>query len=190
MTSPNVMVSGEINVLAGNKTDNVVGNIIANKYQGEFSTSTLTNRTVFQSNVLNGDTKIIAVPNGSSTNTSWSLDNSSTFSNSNLGFSLSPTRAIINSTARAGGVTQPFVIAVGDAYTERLYIDKLGNVVVGTLSQAPLATTATDGFLYIPECAGTPTGTPTQMVGSLPLVIDKTNSKMYFHNGTNWVALN
>lgn len=190
MTAPNVMVSGEINALAGNKTDNVVSNLTASKYLGDFSTGTLTNRTVMQTSTVNGDTKLIAIPNGTSTTASWNMDNTSDFSNSNAGFTLNSTRAFINSTARSGGTTQPLVLAVGDTYTERLYLDKLGNVVVGTLLQAPLATTATNGFLYIPKCAGTPTGTPTVTTGSLPLVIDSTNSIMYFHNGTNWVALN
>ena len=194
MTAPNIMTSGEINVLAGNQTDNVItGNLAmgsGNKIKGDFSNAVLTSRTVLQSSTLNGPTKVIAIPNGAATDTSWSLDNTSDFSNSNLGVSLSATRAIVNSTARSGGTTQPLVFAVGDTYTERLYIDKLGNVVVGTVNQTPLATTATDGFFYIPKCTGTPTGTPTAMSGSLPLVIDSTNSKMYFYNGTSWIAVN
>ena len=63
-----------------------------------------------------------------------------------------------------------------------------GSVVVG--NYAPIATNATAGFLYIPTCAGVPTGVPTTSSGAAPLVIDSTNSKMYFHNGTSWIALN
>ncbi len=54
------------------------------------------------------------------------------------------------------------------------------SVVVG--DQA-IATNATDGFLYIPMCAGTPTGTPTSYAGRGPLVIDSTNHKLYFYDG-------
>lgn len=58
-----------------------------------------------------------------------------------------------------------------------------GTVVVGN---AAIATNATDGFLYIPTCAGTPTGTPTGFTGRGPLVIDSTNHKLYFYSGGAW----
>ncbi len=53
--------------------------------------------------------------------------------------------------------------------------------VVGTNSA--LATNATDGFLYLPSCAGTPTGTPTAITGKIPLVYDSTNNFLYVYNG-------
>jgi hypothetical protein len=77
--------------------------------------------------------------------------------------------------------------ANGVAPVERMRIDKDGNVRVGT---AALATTATNGFLYIPTCAGTPTGTPTAITGLAPMVIDSTNNKLYIYSGGAWVALN
>ena len=49
-----------------------------------------------------------------------------------------------------------------------------------------LATSATDGFLYVPTCAGTPTGTPTTQTGTAPLVVDSTNNKLYFYSGGQW----
>jgi len=58
------------------------------------------------------------------------------------------------------------------------------------LGSAAIATTATDGFLYIPGCAGTPTGTPTSQTGRVPLVVDTTNNKLYFYSGGSWVAAN
>jgi hypothetical protein len=77
--------------------------------------------------------------------------------------------------------------ANGVAPVESMRIDKDGNVRVGT---AALATTATNGFLYIPTCAGTPTGTPTAITGLAPMVIDSTNNKLYIYSGGAWVALN
>lgn len=62
----------------------------------------------------------------------------------------------------------------------RMLIDANGNVEIGT---AALATSATNGFLYIPSCAGTPTGTPTAKTGRVPLVYDTTNNKLYVYNG-------
>ena len=67
--------------------------------------------------------------------------------------------------------------------TERMRITAAGNVQIGT---AALATTATDGFLYIPTCAGTPTGVPTAITGLAPLVINTTNNKLYFYSGGAW----
>jgi len=49
-----------------------------------------------------------------------------------------------------------------------------------------LATGATDGFLYVPSCAGTPTGTPTAQTGGIPIVVDSTNHKLYFYSGGSW----
>ena len=73
--------------------------------------------------------------------------------------------------------------ANGGSLTERMRITSAGNVLVNT---AAVATTATDGFLYVPTCAGTPTGTPTTYTGRSPIVIDSTNNKLYFYSGGAW----
>lgn len=70
-----------------------------------------------------------------------------------------------------------------NATTKVFEIDTNKNFRIGT---AALATTATDGFLYIPTCAGTPTGTPTTFTGLAPLVINTTNNKLYFYSGGAW----
>lgn len=57
------------------------------------------------------------------------------------------------------------------------------NLRMGT---AAVATTATDGFIYASTCAGTPTGTPTTLTGTAPIVIDTTNHKLYFYSGGSW----
>lgn len=59
-----------------------------------------------------------------------------------------------------------------------------------TAKQAALSTTATDGFWYVPSCAGAPTGVPTARTGTIPIVVDSTNNKMYIYSGGAWVALN
>lgn len=46
-----------------------------------------------------------------------------------------------------------------------------------------IATTATDGFVYIRACAGTPTGVPTAQTGRVPMVFDTTNNKLWIYNG-------
>jgi hypothetical protein len=67
--------------------------------------------------------------------------------------------------------------------SERLRIDNQGNVLVNT---AAVATSAANGFLYIPTCAGAPTGTPTSYTGRSPLVVDSTNNRFYVYVGGSW----
>jgi hypothetical protein len=65
-------------------------------------------------------------------------------------------------------------------------IQGLSSIVAGS---AALATTATDGFLYLPSCAGAPTGVPTTWTGTVPCVFDTTDAKIYFYTGGAWVGL-
>jgi hypothetical protein len=60
-----------------------------------------------------------------------------------------------------------------------------GGVVIGA---AALATNATDGFLYIPSCAGAPSGAPTAHTGTVAMVYDTTDHKLYIYdtNGNTW----
>jgi hypothetical protein len=65
-----------------------------------------------------------------------------------------------------------------------VYLTNSSVVVGGTA----IATTATDGFLYIPSCAGVPTGTPTAQGNTVPLVVDTSSNTLYFYSGGAWVA--
>lgn len=62
-----------------------------------------------------------------------------------------------------------------------------GGSVFGRL--ADIATNATDGFMYVPTCAGTPTGTPATVAGHKAMIWDRTNKKLYIHDGS-WNAMN
>ncbi len=73
--------------------------------------------------------------------------------------------------------------AVSGTQTKAAAIRSTGSVEVGLPS---LATNATAGFLYIPTCAGTPTGAPTAVTGMAPMVIDSTNNKLYFYTNGAW----
>ncbi len=59
----------------------------------------------------------------------------------------------------------------------------IGSVLVGG---GAVSTSATDGFLYMDTCAGTPIGTPTSRSGYVPLVYDTTNSKLYVYTSSAW----
>jgi hypothetical protein len=69
---------------------------------------------------------------------------------------------------------------------DRGRVDATGNWV---FSMAALATSATDGFMYLPSCAGAPTGVPTSYTGVVPMVIDTTNSKLYLRIGGTWKSV-
>jgi hypothetical protein len=62
-------------------------------------------------------------------------------------------------------------------------LDNSRNAAIGA---GILATNATNGFLYVPTCAGTPTGTPTAKSGYAPIVVNTTNNKLYFYSGGAW----
>ena len=56
-------------------------------------------------------------------------------------------------------------------------------------NDAALATDATRGYVMIPSCAGTPTGTPADIpTGQIPMVWDSTNLKLYVYTGGAWKA--
>lgn len=70
-------------------------------------------------------------------------------------------------------------LGINNAFTSVL-LDTAKNVV---LTAGSVATNATDGFVYIESCSGTPTGTPTAFTGRVPMVYDTTNNKFYVYNG-------
>ncbi len=68
-------------------------------------------------------------------------------------------------------------------------IDASSNAQIGFAGS--VATTATNGFPYIPSAAGLPTGVPTSPWGtsSIPLVVDRTNVRLYGYIGGSWQNL-
>ena len=64
-------------------------------------------------------------------------------------------------------------------YVSRLVLDAAGSVQIGT---AALATSATDGFLYISSMAGAPSGTPTDHANLSAIVHDTTNNRIYLYD--------
>ena len=68
-------------------------------------------------------------------------------------------------------------------FSTALSLDKTGSLVLGSTA---VATTATDGFLYIPSCAGAPTGVPTTKTGRVPMVVDSTNNRFYVYVSGTW----
>lgn len=120
--------------------------------------------------------------------------------NGNIGLEISPNDAaqgytrILNYNRVAGqyaevryeGSLHKWYAGTGGS-TLAFSIDAAGNAAVGVASRA---TNATDGFAYIPTCAGIPTGTPTAITGFAPMVVDATNNKLYVYVGGAWQAMN
>jgi len=76
-----------------------------------------------------------------------------------------------------------FAIQTGGNASDYLNLDGNGSVTIGSNN---VATNATSGFLYVPTCAGVPTGTPTAKAGYAPIVVDTTNNKLYFYSSGVW----
>lgn len=89
--------------------------------------------------------------------------------------------------ASANGVGIEFFVT-GTATTttaRKALLDANGSFV---LNDGALATSATDGFLYIASGAGAPSGTPTSYTGRVPLYYDGTSNQMNVYNGS-WRSL-
>lgn len=103
----------------------------------------------------------------------------------NRGYFYSDNAAGINIGCSAAGDVRFFTGGLA-ATNQRMKITSLASVVIGNNSAA-LATNATDGFLYIPTCAGTPTGVPTAQTGTVAMVFDTSNNKLYIYDG-GWLG--
>lgn len=58
------------------------------------------------------------------------------------------------------------------------------------LGHAARPTNTTTGFLHIGACAGTPTGTPANLVtGTVPLIADSSGSKLWAYIGGTWKSV-
>lgn len=67
--------------------------------------------------------------------------------------------------------------------TQQTLTTRLSLGLSAVFGNAAIATNATDGFVYIPTCAGTPTGTPTSNTGRVALVYDTTNHQFWIYDG-------
>lgn len=56
-----------------------------------------------------------------------------------------------------------------------------GDVLLGPTG---ISTSATSGFVFVPGCAGAPTGVPSN--GGCPMIYDTTNNKLWVRNGGTW----
>lgn len=79
------------------------------------------------------------------------------------------------------GATTFSGLVVQDNGTTMFEVADGSNIICG--AQSALATSATNGFTYIPTCAGVPSGVPTAYTGKVAMVFDSTNNNLYLYNG-------
>ena len=170
--------AGGVNFTAGN----INLTSTAQRIVADFSNATIANRAAFQTSSTNSATVVNVLPNGTSNVAAVSVySNSDPTNSSSISILSTSTAHRLDSGQTGTGSYLPVTIFTGGA--ERFRVDTNGNVIVNT---AAIATNATNGFLYVPSCAGTPTGTPTAYTGRVPIVVDTTNNKLYFYSNGAW----
>jgi len=98
--------------------------------KGNFSSTAVLNRTLFQSSTANGVTTLTTIPNGSGAASGVEMWNSATAANcSALDMSITGAGAIIDSKAVGSGTVQPLILKMNG--TEAARINTSGNMAIG-----------------------------------------------------------
>jgi hypothetical protein len=168
----------------------------ARRFIADFSSTPHVNRGAFQTSVVNQQTTINVLPNGTGNSSAINLYNASDPTNSSYaglfhistGFNNLPASLLISGFRGTGALT-PLAFSAGGSVG--MVLDIVGNTIVGR--QAPITTTATDGFIHINSAAGIPTGTPTVPIGftaasKVPITVDSTTGTVYAYAAGAWHA--
>ncbi len=168
-----VNVSGSSNIFIGESAGDATANNVSNRFVAGSNSSPIA--TVFFGN---GETNaapqnvIFKATGGSGSN----IAGASQTIAGGIGTGTGIGGSIVFQTAIAGGSSStPNTLATA------LTIDQKLNIVC---NNAAIATTATDGFLYLTSCAGAPTGVPTTFTGRNAIIYDTTNNKIWVYNGS------
>jgi hypothetical protein len=148
--------------------------VAQNVYAGVFPVSSSHPYIGIEAGQTNGATNVIAFNSGGTFTTNLTSDGESiNVVNPGTGAKVLAVNAITSAMSNNDESTGVAIFST----------DTNHNVSVGA---AALATTATNGFLYIPTCAGTPTGTPTAKTGLAPMILDTTNGRFWMFYGGAW----
>jgi len=149
----------------------------------DMSNATFAARLNFQSTTTNGASTLGVIPNGTGTTSAFSAHSLADPDNSSYIqiYATNASSVGINSAKNGTGAVQNINFQFSG--TSTAFITTTGSIVCKT---AALLTTATDGFLYIPSCAGAATGVPTAQTGTIPMVYDSTGNNLSVYNGGVW----
>lgn len=95
---------------------------------------------------------------------------------------------LVDSVTAGGSANYGIFVNAPSGATVNAGLAAFGDILVGATSGSPNATNATTGFLWLPTCAGTPTGVPAMNAtgsfsGHLPLTYDNSNKKLWVYDG-------
>jgi len=152
------------------------------RIRGNMSESVRARRLLFENSVPNSSSSLGVIPSGTGTSANFGVANANDPDNAAVAvFEVGASTAGINSAKTGTGTTLPLRFSINGNTTLEITTDRNVTAGIGTL-----ATNATNGFFYVPNCAGAPTGTPTAISGFIPIVVDSTNHKLYFYSGGSW----
>lgn len=187
-----ILVSGGVGTApAWSSSPSIAGSLTLSgsgrRFLADMSDSgTLNNRFAFQTNAAAGSPTVVGFIPAAGTSagagtSAFRAFNSTDMANSAFaGFLINSSSVQISSTVQGTGGLLAMEFLMGG--TRAMQISTGRNVVIGPGSA--LSTTATDGFLYIPNMSGTPTGVPTTFTGGSAVVYDTSANKLWIYNGS------
>lgn len=116
--------------------NNLLFNSTGQLFQADFSNATIANRLMFQTSTLNGNTDLVAVPNGASTQSSFNLFNSPSPGSCGFGhIAISNGEFSIQSSRTGAGTTLPMTFYCGNSgAAETMRLNTSGQLLIGTVS--------------------------------------------------------
>lgn len=122
---------------------NISGNLTfgptnAPRIKADFSNATITNRLIFQSSTVNGNTDLVTIPNGAATQSSFNVFNGTDTANAGFGhIAISNGEFSLQSSRTGGGTALPMTFYCGNSgAAETMRLNTSQQVLIGTTSAA------------------------------------------------------
>jgi hypothetical protein len=148
----------------------------------DLSDGSAANRLLAQSSVVNGNSDFGVAPNGTGSLaalTAWAQGTPDTAQGVRMVASTSLQAGYLETISNGGSPAIDLLIRPNQNEALRFAVN--GDV---RMPAAGLATNANAGFFYVCSMAGTPSGSPAAVGGSIPLVYDRTAHKLWVNDGT------